>query len=109
VTPTFEAVDDAREHLSQWRKGGERVLVLTRDVETMHKLAEGGVMRGDEVNIGGIHYAPGRAAILPYVYLSDTEVEHLNAIAGEGVRITARDLPNSRKVDLRELLHSRHS
>jgi mannose/fructose/N-acetylgalactosamine-specific phosphotransferase system component IIB len=107
VTPSFEGVDEARGHLSQWRKGGERVLVLTRNVETMHKLAEGGVMRGDEVNIGGIHYAPGREAILPYVYLSDSEVQHLNAIAGEGVRITARDLPNSRKVDLKELLHSR--
>ena len=107
VTPSFEAVDAARRQLGEWRSDGERVLVLTRDVATMHKLAEGGAMRGDEVNIGGIHYAPGRQAILPYVYLSGEEIEHINALAGEGVRITARDLPAARRVDLKDLLQSR--
>jgi mannose/fructose/N-acetylgalactosamine-specific phosphotransferase system component IIB len=96
-----------RSHLDQWRTDRLRVLVLTRDVSTMHKLAEGGVMRGDEVNIGGIHYAPGRQAILPYVYLSGDEIGHINALAEEGVRITARDLPAARRVDLKELLQSR--
>jgi PTS system mannose-specific IIB component/fructoselysine and glucoselysine-specific PTS system IIB component len=107
VTPVFEEVASARTHLGDWRAGGERVLILTRDVATMHKLAEGGAMRGDEVNIGGIHYAPGRQAILPYVYLSGDEIDHLNALAGEGVRVTARDLPAARRVDLKELLQDR--
>ena len=44
VTPEFEPVVDARGMLATWRTGGERVVVLTRDVATMHKLAEGGVM-----------------------------------------------------------------
>ncbi|HEX6064669.1 MAG TPA: PTS sugar transporter subunit IIB [Longimicrobiales bacterium] len=107
VTPSFEDVAAAREHLPAWRGDGERVLVLTRDIATMHKLAAGGAMSGDEVNIGGIHYAPGRHAILPYVYLSGEEIDHINALAGEGVRITARDLPAARRVDLKELLHGR--
>lgn len=107
VTPTFEDVGHAREHLDGWRSGKERVLVLTRDVATMQKLAAGGGMRGDEVNIGGIHYAPGRAAILPYVYLSHTEIDHINALASEGVHVTARDLPSARKVELKELLQGR--
>jgi mannose/fructose/N-acetylgalactosamine-specific phosphotransferase system component IIB len=107
VTPSFEAVQSARDLLSRWRGDGERVVVLTRDVATMHKLAEGGAMRGDEVNIGGIHYAPGREAILPYVYLSGEEITHINALAGEGVRISARDLPGARRVDLKELLQGR--
>ena len=107
VTPSFEDVNAARQHLPHWRSDGERVLVLTRDVATMHKLAEGGAMRGDEVNIGGIHYAPGREAILPYVYLSGDEIQHLHALAGEGVRVTARDLPATRRVDLKELLQAR--
>jgi mannose/fructose/N-acetylgalactosamine-specific phosphotransferase system component IIB len=107
VTPCFEEVDAARAHLAQWRDEAERVLVLTRDVATMHRLAEGGTMRGDEVNIGGIHYAPGREAILPYVYLSNDEIKHIDALAGEGVRITARDLPAARRVDLKELLQGR--
>jgi mannose/fructose/N-acetylgalactosamine-specific phosphotransferase system component IIB len=109
VTPDFEAVDDARSRLPGWRSGGERVLVLTRDVATMHKLAAGGAMKGDEVNIGGIHHAPGRRAFLPYVYLSGAEIEHINALADEGVRITARDLPGARRVELKELIQGRAS
>lgn len=109
VTPEFEAVSAARGMLAGWRGAGERVLVLTRDVATMHKLAEGGVMNGDEVNIGGIHHAPGRKAFLPYVYLSGEEINHINALAGEGVRIIARDLPGARRVDLKELLQGRAS
>jgi mannose/fructose/N-acetylgalactosamine-specific phosphotransferase system component IIB len=107
VTPEFEEVSVARSMLSGWRDGGERVLVLTRDVATMHRLAEGGVMKGDEVNIGGIHHAPGRKAFLPYVYLSNNEIDHINALAGEGVHIIARDLPGARRVDLKDLLQGR--
>ena len=107
VTSSFEDVEHAREHLDEWRNGKERVLILTRDIGTMRMLAAGGSMRGDEVNIGGIHYAPGRQAILPYVYLSNTEIEHIDGLAGEGVHITARDLPSARKVELKELLQSR--
>jgi mannose/fructose/N-acetylgalactosamine-specific phosphotransferase system component IIB len=107
VTPAFEAVASARAQLSNWRAGEERVVVLTRDVGTMRKLAAGGAMQGNEVNIGGIHYAPGREAILPYVYLSGIEIDHINTLAEEGVRITARDLPGARRVDLKELLQGR--
>jgi PTS system mannose-specific IIB component/fructoselysine and glucoselysine-specific PTS system IIB component len=64
----FENVADARAHLEAWRASADRVLVLTRDIATMRRLAENGSMNGEEVIIGGIHYAPGREAVLPYVY-----------------------------------------
>ena len=95
----FEGVEGARARLEEWRKGQARVLLLTRDVRTMRRLAEGGVLRGEEVNIGGIHYAPGRKAVLPYVYLSDEERTEMKRLAAEGVTISARDLPGSRRVE----------
>jgi mannose/fructose/N-acetylgalactosamine-specific phosphotransferase system component IIB len=105
----FERVDEARDHLEEWRSNRHRIVVLTRDVNTMRRLADAGSMRGEEVNIGGIHYAPGREAVLPYVYLSKAEMGEMGALEGEGVRIIARDLPNARKVDLKEMLKSRGS
>jgi len=104
---SFQAVDDAREHLAEWRQGRARIIVLTRDVETMRRLADGATMQGEEVNIGGIHYAAGREPVLPYVYLSRTEMAALDALAQQGVRISARDLPNARRVDLKDLLKGR--
>lgn len=103
----FAAVDDARAQLPEWRAGEARVIVLTRDVATMRRLAAGGAMSGEEVNIGGIHHAPGRDAVLPYVYLSQNEINEMDALAAESVRISARDLPEARRVDLKEMLKGR--
>ncbi|HUP88042.1 MAG TPA: PTS sugar transporter subunit IIB, partial [Longimicrobiales bacterium] len=104
MSTAFETVADARAHLVGWRDGSARVLLLTRDIGTMRRLAESGSMNGEEVIIGGIHYAPGREAVLPYVYLSKGELAEVNALESEGVRVSARDLPSSRKIDLKDAL-----
>lgn len=100
----FAAVDEARTALPGWQAAPQRVLVLTRDVRTMRRLFEGTAVDHAEVNIGGIHFAPGRRAVLPYVYLSDDERDELVRLAESGVAISARDLPSSRAVDLAHLL-----
>ena len=41
---------------------------------------------------------------VPYVYLGPAEEEGLQALAAEGVEVSARDLPGSRAVDLKALL-----
>lgn len=100
----FCTVTEARERLDEWRRGARRVLILTPDVRTMRRLAEGGRMRGEEVNLGGIHFAPGRREVLPYLHLSPDEEFELRVLEGAGTMITARDLPSSRRVPLGELL-----
>lgn len=107
LSTSFEGVADARAHLPVWRSEGARVVVLTRDVGTMRRLADDGAMRGEEVNIGGVHFAPGREAVLPYVYLSKSEMADMSALEVEGVRVSARDLPGARRVELKEMLKGR--
>jgi PTS system mannose-specific IIB component/fructoselysine and glucoselysine-specific PTS system IIB component len=101
---SFETVDEARTHLKEWRAAPSRIMVLTRDIHTMRMLAEGGTLRGDEVNIGGIHHASGRQAVLPYVFLSPDETRELLQLSGEGALVSARDLPGTRRVDVETLL-----
>ncbi|MBI4408522.1 MAG: PTS sugar transporter subunit IIB [Gemmatimonadetes bacterium] len=100
----FEGVAVARRQLAEWRQGQARVLVLTRDLRTMRELAEGGLMRGEEVNIGGLHYAPGREQVLPYVYLNADARSEIDRLTSAGVRVSARDLPGSRRIEAAELL-----
>jgi PTS system mannose-specific IIB component/fructoselysine and glucoselysine-specific PTS system IIB component len=107
LATTFESVAEAREHLRGWREEANRIVVLTRDVATMRQLASAGTMQGEEVNIGGIHYAPGRTAILPYVYLSEAEMAEMDGLERAGVRISARDLPGARRIELKEMLKGR--
>jgi len=104
VEAQFLRVDEARDRLDEAREAPGRVILLTRDVQTMVRLAEGGRLRGEVANIGGIHYAPGRRAVLPYVYLSDDETRGLERLSEEGMTVMARDLPGSRRVFLSELL-----
>ncbi len=100
----FLTVTDARDRLPDWRGDDRRVMVLTRDVATMYALASGGLLEGEQVNVGGMHHAEGRHPVLPYLYLSEEDRDALAALSEAGAHITARDLPTSRKVPLSELL-----
>jgi PTS system mannose-specific IIB component/fructoselysine and glucoselysine-specific PTS system IIB component len=100
----FRSVADARRQLASWRSGADRVFLLTRDIATMLRLAEGGVMSGEEVNLGGIHHAPGRRPVLPYLYLNEAELHDIGALASTGVQVSARDLPNGRRVEAGQLV-----
>ncbi len=100
----FVAVEEARRLLPAWRTAPRRTVVLVRDVATTGRIAEGDHLRGEEVNLGGIHHAVGRERVLPYLFLSPAERDDLRGLAAHGVRIAARDLPGSRSVPLEELL-----
>ena len=103
----FVTAEQARDRLDEWRTASQRSILLTRDVATMRRLAEGGRLEGESVNIGGVHHAPERDELLTYVHVSDAERRDLEAIAAAGVDVSARDLPDSLRVGLSSLLGSR--
>lgn len=107
VEAEFVTVEDALARLPGWQGSPERVLLLTRDIDTMSRLAATGLLRGREVNIGGIHHAPGRTQVLRYVFLSDMERRQLEGLTEHGVSVVARDLPGSRGVGIDELVRTR--
>jgi len=92
----FAALDD--------RKG--RGALLTRDTSAMRSLADHGLLAERRVNVGGIHMGDGRRKALDYVYLGDEEAEDLKAVARQVAAVSARDLPSSKEVSLKELLHA---
>jgi mannose/fructose/N-acetylgalactosamine-specific phosphotransferase system component IIB len=107
VPPEIEAqfldVEQARGHLPAWKSDPRRTVVLVRDVASAERVARGGLLAGEEVNLGGIHHAAGREQVLPYLHLRPDERAQLQAIAAAGARVSARDLPASRRVPLEEL------
>jgi mannose/fructose/N-acetylgalactosamine-specific phosphotransferase system component IIB len=101
---TFTTLAEARRLLPEWRGMQARIILLTRNVPNMRRLADDGALRGEQVNLGGIHYADGRRAYLPYLYLNDAEITDLQGLVAEGAIVSARDLPGGRKVDADQLL-----
>jgi mannose/fructose/N-acetylgalactosamine-specific phosphotransferase system component IIB len=103
IEARFHPVDEARAELEAWKADPRRTIVLVRDVATARRVAESGALAGEEVNLGGIHHAEGRAQVLPYLYLRPAERDALHEIAALGATVAARDLPASRRVPLDEL------
>jgi mannose/fructose/N-acetylgalactosamine-specific phosphotransferase system component IIB len=52
-----------------------------------------------ELDLGGLHYAPGKERMLDYVFLDAADRRDLAALAAAGVRVFAQDVPSARPVD----------
>ena len=107
VDTVFASVNEARRDLPLWRADSHRFIVLVRDLDTLERLAAGGLLQSEEINLGGLHSAPGREHVLPYLFLSAHERDQLRSIAAAGGIVTARDLPGSRAIPLTDLLGKR--
>lgn len=100
----FVSVEEARRELAGWKSASERSILLTRDIATMRRLGEGGLLAGERINLGGLHHAPGRRSLLPYLFVSDEDRADLARLAASGAEVSARDLPDAAKVPLVALL-----
>jgi mannose/fructose/N-acetylgalactosamine-specific phosphotransferase system component IIB len=101
---SFHSVEDARARLSEWREDETRTVLLTRDVDSMLRLAKERALEGEAVNLGGIHHAEGRTPVRAYLYLNDEDRARVRGLEEEGAKVSGRDLPSSLKVGLDDLL-----
>ena len=81
------------------------VLVLVRDVPSLVAARAAGLVPGiaPTVNLGNVHFAPGRRPVTPSVFLSGDEVGALRALAAEGFRIEARAIPSDSPTGMGEI------
>lgn len=106
VDTLFVSVEEARRRIQEWRGAPDRSILLTRSVDSMLRLARGRMLEGAKVNVGGLHHSPERTEVLTYLHLTHEDRANLRALAEEGAIVTAQDLPDSHRVDLRTLLGS---
>ena len=69
------------------------LLVMPGTAEAERLLAGGFPIR--ELNVGGLHHAPGKHQALPYVFLDESDRARLSSIAARGVHVMAQDLPGN--------------
>lgn len=99
VTVEFWSEAVAVERLPALMESEETAFVLTEDLATMWRLAVAGVPIA-EINVGGLHAAPGRERVLSYVCLADEDRRRIGDLEAAGVRVTAQDLPGAAAVRL---------
>ncbi len=101
VAVQFAGVEEAAAQVDAWEADPRTGIVLASDIATMAALcARAPAVR--RVNVGGIHFRPGRTERLRFVYLSDEEAAALRALGAAGVEITAQDVPTAAPVPLGE-------
>lgn len=100
----FLTVDQAQEALAGLQADPVPTVILTRDVDHMRRLAAGGDMRGEEVNLGGLHHRPGRTEVCSYLHLDADDRDAIRSLSEAGVTVSGRDLPETARVPLADLL-----
>lgn len=106
AAPGFEVrVLSVAEAASAWHeeaaaKGG--AFLIVRDLLTAARLVEAGA-RPAAINVGGLHYAPGKAKVNEYVYLDDADRAAARALIAAGVALEVQDVPASRALRLEDL------
>lgn len=75
---------------------GEQVLLLFREVSAVERAVAAGLTpaMAPRVNLGNVHYAPGRRAVTASVFLSGEEIASIEALAALGFEVEARAVPS---------------
>jgi PTS system mannose-specific IIB component len=82
----------------------EPTLVLFRDVPSLARACARGLTPAlaPRVNIGNLHFSPGRQPVSPSVYLRAEELEALRGLAAAGFEVEVRALPADAPLGLDE-------
>lgn len=81
---------------------GHAIVVFSNPVDVLRALDAG--MECRALNIGGMHYMPGKRKLLDVLAVNDADLAALQEIAGRGVRITVQAVPNQRPIPLEKVL-----
>ncbi|OLD03739.1 MAG: hypothetical protein AUI99_04115 [Gemmatimonadetes bacterium 13_1_40CM_3_69_22] len=101
IEVSFASIAEAAQRLPEWEADPRPGILLAGSIDTLAALSANS-HRVKRINLGGIHHQPGRSQRLRYVYLSDSEAVKLKELAGQGIEITAQDVPTARPVPLEE-------
>lgn len=80
----------------------ERVLVLLRDVAAALRARERGLSLA-RLNLGNVHFAPGRVQVSSSVFLSPSELVALRSLAAAGTVVDVRAVPKEKALGMGEI------
>jgi PTS system mannose-specific IIB component len=85
--------------------GRTTVLVLLRDVAALSAARAGGLSPSlaPRVNLGNLHFGPGRRPVTPSVFLARPELDALRDLAAAGFELEARAIPSEPPAGLAEI------
>lgn len=99
------SLDAAAARLAGEGPPGSRTLLLLREVEDAARLVEKGAALS-ALNLGNVHFRPGRAQVTGSVHLDRAELGRLEALQARGVAIDLRAVPGEKALGLDAVRHA---
>ncbi len=81
----------------------ERLLLLVDNPKTVVELVKAGV-EIREVNVGGMHFRPGKNQIAPFIFVDEEDVQYLKILHDKNIELDGRDVPTRPSVDIPKVL-----
>jgi mannose/fructose/N-acetylgalactosamine-specific phosphotransferase system component IIB len=89
--------------VDQWIISPKITLVLVKSPTIIRQMLEEG-LDIKKVNVGGIHYREDRKEYLPYLYLSDSEINIFKDLMTRGISFECQDVPTAHAYNLAKLI-----
>jgi len=97
---------ETAEQIEDWIARDVIVMILIKSPAVLKKLVDLGC-EIQTVNVGGIHFQENRKEFLPYLFLSNEDVEIFKQLMAKGIRFECQDLPNAPVYDLQKLIEKK--
>ncbi len=93
------SIAEAASFLLNPEQESERIILLTGSAGEMAGLIGMGLSL-DKVNVGGLHFGPGKKEMLPFVYLSRVDFNPLRQMLERGIKLSAQQVPGGLEHDI---------
>lgn len=97
------SVEKAVTNILDGKYDSQRVLLITRNPQTVLALVEKGVALA-EINVGNMSQTDQTRAIKKSVNITDDDVAVFHQLSAKGIHLTAQMVPNEEKINLMTLL-----
>jgi len=96
-------ISETAELLPTLHEESSNAIVLLNSPDDLQKLCNA-VPSLKKINLGGLHFKPGRSEILRYLFMNQDEISLFKLLMGEGVDFECLDVPGGDPKDLATLI-----
>ncbi len=103
IAASVLTLQETIQFLNSKKANEERILLLVDTPKTVVDLVKAGV-KIDEVNVGGMHFRPGKNQIAPFIFVDEKDIEYFRQLFAYGIKLEGRDVPTRSPIDIATVL-----
>jgi mannose/fructose/N-acetylgalactosamine-specific phosphotransferase system component IIB len=102
ITLFIGCIKEICERVKNIASSKDRAILLFSNPSAVVQALNMGLECG-ELNIGGMHYVPGKRKLIDVLAVDDRDLEALREITSKGVKVTVQAVPNQKPLPLEKL------